>query len=333
MRQESVEKKFEIGDLFAFFSNDIIALESKMAQEIQSAIPLIPEVSQYIIASGGKRLRPLIAMAAARLCGYEGDRHIDLATTIEFIHTATLLHDDVVDESRMRRGLESANQKWGNKASILIGDFLFSRALNIMTRIGTLEMIQKLSHSSMVLAEGEVFQLSSSYSLDLTVDDYFKIIKAKTACLFETAATLGAKLANADDKTCEALSKYGENIGIAFQIIDDLIDYEGNTQTIGKSIGDDFMEGKVTLPVILCYEKADEGEKEFWRRIFDDRIIQNDDFIKAQEYLSLKNIKKAIITIASSFAKEAEKSLSVLPNSSLNKQLSDLALSITNRVY
>jgi octaprenyl-diphosphate synthase len=235
-----------------------------------SPVALIPQLAGHIVAAGGKRLRPMLTLAAARLCGYRGGpgkaRHVALAAAVEFIHTATLLHDDVVDASDMRRGLATANAVWGNKPSVLVGDFLFSRAFQLMVEDGSLEVLRILSNASAIIAEGEVLQLVTSNDTATDEAAYLAVIDAKTAALFAAACRIGAVVAGLPDAVAEALDAYGRNLGIAFQLIDDSLDYAARQSELGKTVGDDFRDGKITLPVLLAFRRGDEGERDFWRR-------------------------------------------------------------------
>lgn len=230
-----------------------------------SDIELIPEVARHLIDSGGKRLRPMLTIAAAAMCGYKGDHHVTLAASVEFMHTATLLHDDVVDESDLRRGKLAARMLWGNQASVLVGDFLLGQAFRMMVEAGSLQALDVLSHAATVIAEGEVLQLSTAKNLDTTQDEYMQVVKAKTAALFAAATEVGPILAGSGKAVTSAFRSYGNNLGLAFQLIDDALDYGGNAKTLGKNVGDDFREGKVTLPVLLCYRRGNEAERNFWR--------------------------------------------------------------------
>ncbi|NJM93119.1 MAG: polyprenyl synthetase family protein, partial [Rhodospirillaceae bacterium] len=230
---------------------------------MQSPVALIPQLAGHIIAAGGKRLRPMLTLAAAQICGYQGLGHIRLATAVEFIHTATLLHDDVVDESDLRRGETSANVLWGNKASVLVGDFLFSRAFQLMVADGSLRILEILCGASAKIAEGEVLQLMTSNDTATTEQAYLEVIKGKTAILFSAACEVGAVLADRPKREQESLASFGLNLGIAFQLIDDALDYSAKQEALGKKIGDDFREGKITLPVILAFLRGEETEREF----------------------------------------------------------------------
>ncbi len=246
--------------------DDMRRVNDVIMARMQSPVALIPQLAGHLIASGGKRLRPMLTLATAKLCGYEGDRHVPLAACIEFLHSATLLHDDVVDESRLRRGNDTANVLWGNQASVLVGDFLFSRAFQVMTDDGSLDVLRLLSGTSAVLAEGEVLQLITSNDVDTTEDSYLQVISAKTAVLFAAACQIGAIVADRPAAEEEALESFGRNLGIAFQLADDALDYSAKQATLGKSVGDDFREGKITLPVILAYRRSSAEERNFWRR-------------------------------------------------------------------
>ena len=256
--------------------SDMQRVNQVIMTRMQSPVALIPQLAGHLIASGGKRLRPMLTLATAALCGYSGDRHIPLAACIEFLHSATLLHDDVVDESRLRRGNETANVLWGNQASVLVGDFLFSRAFQVMTDDGSLDVLRLLSGTSAVLAEGEVLQLITSNDVDTGEDSYLQVISAKTAVLFAAACQIGAIVAARPKPEEEALESFGRNLGIAFQLADDALDYSAKQATLGKSVGDDFREGKITLPVILAYRRSDAEERNFWRRTLEQVDRQED---------------------------------------------------------
>lgn len=251
---------------------DIVKLDLDDTNQIiidrmHSEVELIPTLARHLIAAGGKRLRPVLTLGAAKLCGYDGDRAKKLAACVEFIHTATLLHDDVVDESDLRRGNETANVLWGNQASVLVGDFLFSRSFQLMVEDGSLDVLRVLSNASAVIAEGEVLQLMNVGTVDVTIESYFQVIASKTAALFAAACQVGALVADRNETDIAALETYGNDLGIAFQLIDDALDYSAEQQTLGKAIGDDFREGKMTLPILLAYEKGTEEEQKFWKRV------------------------------------------------------------------
>nr|WP_245223985.1 polyprenyl synthetase family protein [Rhizobium halophytocola] len=230
-----------------------------------SDVQMIPEVANHLISSGGKRLRPMLTLASAAMFGYQGDSDVKLATSVEFMHTATLLHDDVVDESDLRRGKSTARIIWGNQASVLVGDFLLGQAFKMMVEVGSLDALDVLATAASVIAEGEVLQLSVAKNMETTEDDYLQVIRAKTAALFAAASEVGPIIANADRAGRNALKSYGMNLGLAFQLVDDVLDYGGKAADLGKNVGDDFREGKITLPVILAYRRGTQEERQFWR--------------------------------------------------------------------
>ncbi|MRG56140.1 polyprenyl synthetase family protein [Phyllobacterium sp. SYP-B3895] len=240
-----------------------------------SDVEMIPEVANHLISSGGKRLRPMITLAAARMFGYQGDGHVKLATSVEFMHTATLLHDDVVDESDLRRGKSTARMIWGNQASVLVGDFLLGQAFKMMVDVGSLDALDVLATSASIIAEGEVMQLAAAKNLETTEDEYLAVIKAKTAALFSAAAEVGPIIAAASRTDRQALRSYGLNLGLAFQLVDDALDYGGNAKDLGKNTGDDFREGKITLPVVLTYRRGTSEERQFWKEALENGA--NDD--------------------------------------------------------
>lgn len=268
--EDGRDRKPSLEPLIELVADDLTAVNELIVQRMDSPVALIPQLAGHIVAAGGKRMRPVLTLAAARMCGYTGTRHLALATCVEFIHTATLLHDDVVDESDLRRGRASANSVWGNKASVLVGDFLFSRSFELMVEDGSLEVLAILSNASAVIAEGEVMQLLTTNDTETSETAYLEVVKAKTAQLFAAACRLGAVVAERSPVEEEALDTYGMNLGIAFQIIDDVLDYSAKQATLGKSIGDDFKEGKISLPVILAFRRGDDEDRAFWRRTLED---------------------------------------------------------------
>jgi octaprenyl-diphosphate synthase len=249
---------------------DMARVNELILSKAGSDVEMIPEVANHLISSGGKRLRPMVTLAAAQMFGYFGDGHVKLATSVEFMHTATLLHDDVVDESDMRRGRKTARMIWGNQASVLVGDFLLGQAFRMMVDVGSLEALDILSTAASIIAEGEVMQLAAAKNLETTEDEHFGVIKAKTAALFSAAAEVGPVIAKASKTDRAALRSYGMNLGLAFQLIDDALDYGGSSKELGKNVGDDFREGKVTLPVILAYRRGSAAEREFWKKAIED---------------------------------------------------------------
>ncbi|GAA3698098.1 polyprenyl synthetase family protein [Sphingomonas cynarae] len=267
--------------MMALVTGDMNAVNAVILDRMQSEIPLIPELAGHLIAGGGKRMRPMLTLASARLIGYTGNRHHRLAASVEFIHTATLLHDDVVDGSDLRRGRRTANIIWGNPASVLVGDFLFSRSFELMVEDGSLKVLKILSNASAVIAEGEVNQLTAARRVDLAEDRYLDIIGAKTAALFAAACRIAAVVAERPEGEEMALDAYGRNLGIAFQLVDDAIDYVSDAGTMGKDAGDDFREGKMTLPVILAYARGDAVDRKFWKDAVEGRRDSDEDFAHA----------------------------------------------------
>ena len=267
--------------LMSLLRDDLEACNRLIVQHMQSDVALIPQLAAHIVAAGGKRLRPLLTLAAARMCGYRGQRHVGLAACVEFIHTATLLHDDVVDESALRRGQASANALWGNKPSVLVGDFLFSRAFQLMVEDGSLEVLRILSSASVTIAEGEVLQLITQNDTTTTEDQYLKVIEGKTAALFAAATEVGAVVADQPAAAQAALREFGMALGVAFQLVDDALDYSADQAALGKTVGDDFREGKITLPVLLAFARGDEAERAFWRRTQEEREQTDSDLSEA----------------------------------------------------
>ncbi|WP_273723056.1 polyprenyl synthetase family protein [Bartonella sp. AU18XJBT] len=251
----------------------------------KSEVEMIPEISNHLISSGGKRLRPMITLASAHMFGYQSDGHIKLATAVEFMHTATLLHDDVIDESNLRRGKSTARMIWGNQASVLVGDFLLGQAFKMMVDVGSIEALSVLANAAAIIAEGEVMQLSAAKNIKTSPSDYLKIINAKTAALFSAAAEVGPIVAGYGHKERSSLRKYGSSLGLAFQLIDDALDYSGSAQNLGKNIGDDFREGKITMPVIIAYERGNIVEKKFWKQALEDGNNNNEAFAYAQHLI------------------------------------------------
>lgn len=262
---------------------DMKRVNQVIIDNMHSEVALIPQLATHLVAAGGKRMRPMLTLAAARLCGYgDGPDAVDLAACVEFIHTATLLHDDVVDESQLRRGQASANALFGNEASVLVGDFLFARAFVVMVKTGSLRVLDILAQASAVIAEGEVLQLSTANDMSTSEEAYLEVITAKTAALFGAASQIGAVISNRPAEDEEALRLYGIYLGTAFQLIDDVLDYSAHQATLGKTVGDDFRDGKVTLPVIISFAKGNDEEKAFWRRCMEDQNFEDGDLDRAQ---------------------------------------------------
>jgi octaprenyl-diphosphate synthase len=262
----------------ALIGEDLKNVELQFKKDLQSDVPLIRKVGEYVLSSGGKRIRPALLLLAARLCGYQGARHVPLASVIEFIHTATLLHDDVVDNANLRRGLASANTLWGNEASVLVGDFLFSKSFSLMVADGDLNILRVLSAATTIIAEGEVLQLISTSDLDLTEERYIEVVKCKTAILLSAACQAGAILGGATPDREEALREFGMSLGIAFQLMDDTLDYVASEQQFGKSIGHDLEEGKITLPLIHTLSRCTPAERDRIGEVVDKEVMEKDDF-------------------------------------------------------
>ena len=294
--------------------------------------PRIPEVTAHLVEAGGKRLRPMLVLAAARLCGYQGNSHVLLAAAVEFIHTATLLHDDVVDESQQRRGRPTANLLWDNKSSVLVGDYLFARSFQLMADTESMQVMRILANASATIAEGEVLQLTAAQDVSTTEDTYIQIVRGKTAALFSAATEAGAVVAGADPAVQRALFDYGDALGIAFQIVDDLLDYGGSTTTIGKNTGDDFRERKLTLPVIKAIAAADEGERAFWRRTIEKGDQHEGDLDRAMEILAARGAMEAARRDALGWAAKAREALHALPAHPIRDMLDDLADFVVARI-
>lgn len=294
--------------------------------------PRIPEVTAHLVEAGGKRLRPMLTLAAARLAGYDGPYHVHLAATVEFIHTATLLHDDVVDESRQRRGRPTANLLWDNKSSVLVGDYLFARSFQLMVEPGNMRTLEILANASATIAEGEVLQLTAAQDLRTDEDVYLQVIRGKTAALFSAATEVGGVIAGAPEAQVQALHDYGDALGIAFQIVDDLLDYGGATQTIGKNVGDDFRERKLTLPVIKAVALADADERAFWVRTIEKGDQREGDLEHALQLLARHDAMQAAREDALDWAARARDALTPLPDHPIRDMLSDLADFVVSRV-
>jgi len=315
--------------LVSLVEADLEACNRVIVSRMDSPVALIPQLAAHIVAAGGKRLRPLLTLAAAHLCGYPGpeggSRHVDLAACVEFIHTATLLHDDVVDESQLRRGLASANAVFGNKASVLVGDFLFARSFQLMVDDGSLKVLAILSKAAATIAEGEVLQLVTQNDLTTTESRYLEVIEGKTAALFAAACQIGAVVANRPDREEAALAEYGMKLGIAFQLVDDALDYVADQATLGKTVGDDFREGKITLPVLTAYLAGDEAEKSFWRRTVEDLEQTDADLDRAMTLIADHGAIRVTLDRAQCFVQEAKQALTVFADSSVRRALCGVA--------
>ncbi|RUR41231.1 octaprenyl diphosphate synthase [Vreelandella populi] len=315
--------------LHAVVSDDFEAVNRTIVEQLTSKVPLVETISQYIIESGGKRLRPLLVLLAARSLGYEGDKHITLATLIEFMHTSTLLHDDVVDESHMRRGKKTANDAWGNAPSVLVGDFLYSRSFQLMVDVGSMEIMAILSSATCTIAEGEVLQLTNIGNPGISEADYFETIQGKTAMLFEAATHSGAVLANATPEQAEALKLYGRYLGLAFQLIDDLLDYQGDADAMGKNVGDDLAEGKPTLPLIHAMEQGTPEQAKLIRQ-----VIRKGGLEQLEEVLAIVHTTGALEYTrkrADEMADKALAQLELLPPSAYRDSMAELARMAVDR--
>ncbi len=318
-----------VQNLQDMLSRDMAAVNQEIVARMHSPVALIPQLAAHIVAAGGKRLRPLLTLASAKLCGYEGPRAIKLAACVEFIHTATLLHDDVVDESEKRRGQDTANAVWGNKASVLVGDFLFSRSFQLMVEDGSLDVLRILSNASATIAEGEVHQLLTANNLKTTESQYREVIGAKTAALFAAACEIGAVIANRPKTEQQALHDYGFQLGLAFQIADDVLDYYGLP---GKQAGDDFRDGKVTLPVILALPQLNDEEKSLFQKCFEDSVPQPGDFEKIFSILKNKGCLNRSLEAAQNAAASARQALQGFEDSELKSALETVATFSASRL-
>ncbi|WP_019833928.1 polyprenyl synthetase family protein [Sphingomonas sp. PR090111-T3T-6A] len=319
--------------LVALIASDMNQVNTVILERMQSEVPLIPELAGHLIAGGGKRMRPMLTLACAKLLGYGGTRQHKLAATVEFIHTATLLHDDVVDGSGMRRGRRTANIIWGNPASVLVGDFLFSRAFELMVEDGSLRVLRILSNASAVIAEGEVAQLTAQRRIETDEERYLGIIGAKTAALFAAACRIAAVVAERDDADEEALDAYGRNLGIAFQLVDDAIDYASDGRTMGKDTGDDFRDGKVTLPVILAYARGDDVQRKFWKDAIEGRRVSDEDLAHANALLEETNAVADTLARARHYGQRAIAALGRFPDGRAKSALIEAAQFAVSRAY
>ncbi|MEJ0017259.1 MAG: polyprenyl synthetase family protein [Acetobacteraceae bacterium] len=304
---------------------DLEACNRTIVARMDSPVALIPQLAAHIVAAGGKRLRPLLTLAASRLCGYGGDRHVKLAACVEFIHTATLLHDDVVDESLLRRGLASANAVFGNQASVLVGDFLFARAFQLMVEDGSLQVLAILSRAAATIAEGEVLQLVTQNDLSTSESRYLEVVRGKTAALFAAACEVGAVVADRPAGEAAALAEYGMNLGIAFQLVDDALDYAADEAVLGKTVGDDFREGKITLPVLVAYQAGDAADRDFWHRTIEVSEQDGADLDRALNLMQRHGALHATIERARGFAAAAKAALAPFPDNALRRALLDVA--------
>jgi octaprenyl-diphosphate synthase len=321
---EGKRKAPSLEPLLALCAEDMVRVDREIVARMRSPVTLIPQLANHLVGAGGKRMRPLLTVAAARLCGFgapDDDRHVKLATCVEFIHSATLLHDDVVDVSALRRGKPTANSLWGDKASVLVGDFLFTRAFELMVDVGSLDILGVLSRASSTIAEGEVLQLVTQRDSSTPEATYLEVIKAKTAKLFAAAAEVGAMVAGRNGPERVALESFGMNLGIAFQLVDDALDYAGREAKLGKSVGDDFREGKITLPVILAFLRGGRVDREFWKRTLEKLDQQPEDLERAQSLIERHNALTDTLERARHYGAMARDALGLFGDSPLKDAL------------
>ena len=325
--------KNSVDDLQLYFAQDMQAVDKLINSYITSNVtPVISELSNHLINAGGKRLRPLLTLAASDLCNYSGASHIKLAAAIECIHTATLLHDDVVDESFQRRGKPTANILWDNQSSVLVGDYLFSKSFQLMVETDSLQVLSILADASSTISEGEILQLSAVRNIKTDESTYFKIIEGKTAALFAAATEVGAIISNVEDKEADALANFGKALGISFQITDDLLDYVGSEEVLGKNIGDDFKEGKVTLPLIKAISKSSKEEKRFWEEVINKGMQKSSDLEHALLLMRQHNVFDETRSEAIKWSKKARNYLDIFPESKTKVILQELTYFVVERI-
>ncbi len=301
--------------LLDLVDSDMERLNSLILGKAHSHVDMIPKLARHLISSGGKRLRPILTIASAQMCGYDtGDNHIPLAAAVEFMHTATLLHDDVVDESDMRRGKTTARILWGNEASVLVGDYLLGQAFKMQVEVGIMDALEILANAAAIIAEGEVMQLAAAKNMETTEDEYLTIIKSKTAALFAAAAELGAVVAEKSERERAALRSYGNNLGLAFQLVDDALDYSGSKELLGKNVGDDFREGKITLPIVLSYRRGSRQEQKFWQRTLQQGDLRDGDLEKAADLMVKHEALSDTIKRAKHYGDMAKDAMAIFPD-------------------
>lgn len=320
-----------VAHLRALTERDLEAVNREILSRLDSPVSMIPEVAGHLINAGGKRLRPMLTLASARLFDYEGEDHVKLSAAVELIHGATLLHDDVVDASALRRGASTANIIWGNKESVLVGDFIFSRAFELMVEAKNLDVLKSLSHASSVIAQGEVLQLTTQKNIAASFETYIHVVRAKTAALFAAATEVGAQICNRSSDEKIAMRRFGEDFGVAYQLVDDALDYAGFEYALGKTVGDDFREGKMTAPVVFAIARAREDEKPFWRRVIAEGRQEPGDFGKARELMERDGAIADTLECARDYTQKALNALSQTPENEFREVLGALALSSTAR--
>jgi octaprenyl-diphosphate synthase len=319
--------------LLHLLAADLARVNQLIVARMHSPVALIPQLAGHIVSAGGKRLRPMLTLASARLCGYDGERHLALAASVEFIHTATLLHDDVVDSSELRRGRDTANAVWGNKPAVLVGDFLFARSFELMVEDGSLRILEILSRAAAVIAEGEVAQLVTANDTGTTEGAYLDVIEAKTAALFAAASRIGAVVADRPPAEEEALERFGRNLGIAYQLIDDMLDFSARESELGKSVGDDFRDGKITLPILIAFARGDADECAFWRRTLEDGVQEAGDLEHAVQLVERRGALAATLERARVYADEAVAALTAFPDGPMRQALIETAAFTTARGF
>jgi octaprenyl-diphosphate synthase len=309
--------------LIKLVAADMERVNTTILSRTGSEVTMIPEIAKHLIESGGKRLRPMLTLAMAQLAGYGGDGHVKLAAAVEFMHTATLLHDDVVDESDMRRGRLAARKVWGNEASVLVGDFLLGQAFKMMVEVGSLRSLEILSSAAAIIAEGEVMQLAAAKNTATTEDEYLFVIRGKTAELFAAACEVGPALGARPKAEQSACRSFGMNLGIAFQLVDDALDYGGKAAKLGKNVGDDFREGKITLPVVLSFRRGSESERTFWRRVLEDGDATEADLEHAIGLMAKHRALEDTIQRARHYGAIAKDALALFPDSPMKEALTE----------
>lgn len=329
---ENFKHQDVLSDMLSAFQKEMQSVDQTIRNKIVSDVATVPNIGNHIFRSGGKRLRPLLTLASARLTEYSGKNHITLAAAVELMHTATLLHDDVVDESDMRRGRQTARMGWGNAASVLVGDYLLGQAFRLMVSTGSLPALKVLSDAAAIIAEGEVLQLSIMNNLNTTEDAYMRVMDSKTAALFSASTEVGALIGNQGHSETAALASYGRNLGIAFQLVDDVLDY-GQTSDIGKNAGDDFREGKITLPIILAYRRGNNTEREFWKRTIEARDQKEDDFEKACDLLTKYKTLEDTRDRAAHYGSIAKDALVTFRETETRQQMLDVINFCISRAY
>jgi octaprenyl-diphosphate synthase len=332
-KAQGADKTAGVEKLVALVAADMERVNQTILSRTGSEVTMIPEVANHLISSGGKRLRPMLTLATASLSNYKGDGHIKLAAAVEFMHTATLLHDDVVDESDMRRGKLAARMLWGNEASVLVGDFLLGQAFKMMVEVGSLQALDILSTAATVIAEGEVMQLAAAKDTSTTEDAYLAVIRSKTAALFAAACEVGPVLAGRPKADWEAARSYGSNLGVAFQLIDDALDYGGRAADLGKNVGDDFREGKITLPIVLSFRRGTDEERAFWKRTLENQEIGEGDLEKAVAIMRRHNALEDTVERARHYGKMACDALAIFPASPMKDALLETVAFCISRAH